>query len=354
MSSATLNPSAIEFAPRSSKLTAAAADAQPFVPCAQFGHGRFWRESKKLDIRGWDFQRRAELSMGEHIPVFIGNTVILVLPLPLLQKTSANYLAIHQNGMIQLPADVEQNGVLRLADYLAYITSTNRKPIQMSTKLSTFDALSVCAAAKALGMDRYTSNIYKLCEAVLRNDIPSYDDLDAILFFATQHERLYKKVVGNLAIRCREHKIPDPGSFMIYLDVRPTLNYDIWVHNSYWAEKTKQRAERQEKHARHKEGQPRRQPQDGVRVEERSVWQKEKDERSAAWQKEKDDRDNAWRKEKEERDTMYWAEKNKKRAELEKACVEKAKGPMDKRTRLSAEERAHWLSTRGAQPPKGC
>jgi hypothetical protein len=275
--------------------------------------GTLMPQAQDVDIREWNSSFRSALRTGERIKIYIGDTAVAELTKPLLKATSANLDAMYHNGKITLPADTNKDGVDHLMGYLAYVVNTPKRPVVMSNKLPLSEALSVCAAAHLLGMGKYTDNVYKMCEAILRSELPTYQDLEDIAPFAEQHARLFKIVVQNLAMRVREGTVPDPDDFNIYLQSNNTLAEAIKTANY--------------KHASF------------VARDERRRVQHANDEK---------------RKEAEKHRAAQWKEKTTKRAALENACVEKSRGGVNERKKFTAEERAHWVSTRRTQPPKGC
>lgn len=161
---------------------------------------------------------------------------------------------------------------------------------------------------------KYTDNVYKMCEAVLRADLPDYQDLDVLAPFAEKHSRLFKKiVVQNLAVNVRDGTIPDLDNLDVYLHTNTILGKAIQdfndVHIAY------------------------------LQLEECRVRQQTNAEQQ---------------KEIEKRQAQMWKEKNAKRAALEKARVEKSRAGLGQRKKFTPEERARWASTRGTQPPKSC
>jgi hypothetical protein len=148
-----------------------------------------------------------------------------------------------------------------------------------------------------------------MCEVALRAHLPDYQDLELLAPFAEKHSRIFKKiVVQNLAVNVRDGTNPDPDDFNVYLHTNTILGKAIQdfndVHIAYL-----QREERR------------------VRQQTNAKKQKEIEKRQA----------------------QMWKEKNAKRAALEKS-----RAGLGQRKKFTPEERAHWASTRGTQPPKSC
>jgi hypothetical protein len=278
-------------------------------------------QAKDIDIREEQYVIRSALLMGEHVPIYIGDDVVAQIRKPLLKITSTTIDEIHKNSVIKLPKNTEKGGVIRLVEYLTYVVRTTKKPAPMRKAIPTFDALSVCAAAKLLGMEKYVEHVYKAMDYHLHQHTPTYEDIDAVLAFKEQHARLYKLVVNDLAILVWEEKIPDPEQFDKYLRQNPMLQIAIDAANDAYAKKLRMDEEREEQRIR---------------------------------QKKYEQRNTALAKEQEQRDKARWAAKNAKRALMEKSCREKSQGPVEKRKKFDADERSYWIQSRGVPPPKGC
>ncbi|KAF2030622.1 hypothetical protein EK21DRAFT_65144 [Setomelanomma holmii] len=286
-----------EQVPKVSVLTKAFVDEKASKRAAAKGVAA--PQPEDVDIRQEKYMIRSVLLTGERVPVYIGKDVIAEIRKPLLKPTSTKVADIYKEGAVILPEDTEKEGVKHLLGYMSYVAGTTKKPAKMRTALSTFDALSVCAAAKLMGVEKYTDNVYKAVDAYLHKYTPEYEDIDAILAFRTSHARFYNIVVDHLATLVWQETIPDPEEFQEYLRKNAILAKSI----------------------------------DGV---------------NSAYKKQQA------QKEKDERDTANWAAKNAKKARLEDSIRKKMQGPLEKRQKFDAEEKYYWINTYGKQPPKGC
>jgi hypothetical protein len=187
----------------------------------------------------------------------------------------------------------------------------------MSTNMLMLDMLSVCTAASLLGMDKYISHVYKKSEAILCIDPPLYEHINAIISFHEEHARLYRIFVQNLAFRVWEATIPDPEDFQKYLLDHSELADAIDANNDAFAAKQRKVADVEHRKA----------SRDKVQVVRKEIRQ---------------------------RDIALWADKNAKRQALAQSYAEKSCGPVEKRKKFTADERANWISVHGKQPPKGC
>ncbi|KAH7070465.1 hypothetical protein BKA63DRAFT_518482 [Paraphoma chrysanthemicola] len=279
---------------------------------------------KGIDIRNWCVQWRTTLLKGERLPILIGEVQVAEITKPMLNVTSVKAKELCKAGKIELPTCTDKDGVLHLLDYLLYVASTKRKPAFMNNRLSTHQALCICAAAALLGMDKYVDNIYKMCEAKLRADPVEYEDIDAILAFEEQHARLFKIVVNDLATHIWNDTLPDKEDFAAYQAENPNLDDAIKAANDAYAEKDYLMATRERRRVR-REGYQARRKEHEQRFEDRGAEYKAR-----------------------------WAAKNTKNAALEKSCRDKSSGAVETRKKFDANERRHWISTRQCQPPKGC
>jgi hypothetical protein len=135
----------------------------------------------------------------------------------LLRATSDLAFEILKDGAIKLPATADKDAVCRLVNHLENIIKFAPWPSKINSNVSMVAALSLCSAAKLLGIRKYVSHIYKKCEALLHHDPPTYDNITAIITCKDEHPRLYNIVLENLAILVYDQRITDPEAFAEYL-----------------------------------------------------------------------------------------------------------------------------------------
>ncbi|KAH4194467.1 hypothetical protein HBI95_198210 [Parastagonospora nodorum] len=172
---------------------------------------------KDIDIHAWAKQFRSALPKGELVSIYIGDAIAAHIHKPLLKVTSTKFDNLYQNGAFKLPAGTDERVLDRLIGYLGYVCGTSKKPQPMSTNMLMFDVLSISTAGSLLGMDKYTSHVYKKSEAIPRIDPPLYEHINAIISVHEEHARLHRIVVQNLAFRVRGATTPDPEDFQKYL-----------------------------------------------------------------------------------------------------------------------------------------
>lgn len=201
--------------------------------------------------------------------------------------------------------------------------------------------LSVTAAAINLGMDKYVAHIYRKCEAMLRNQLPSYSTLDALSFFKVEHSRLLYVVASqNLAVKMRANSIPDTKDFETYLATKNTVLADQISlanqnHEKALEEEETDRKELAERTERAKKN------QEKARMEEEAGWSEEKKARA---------------KEEEEAERVYW-ELQEAEAKYDEETMQ-AKLALDENDpgrKFTARERAHWRRIHDNRKfPPGC
>jgi hypothetical protein len=208
--------------------------------------------SDGVDLRLCHVKDRKALGKGERVFICKGDLAVVDLPGALFLATSTKpELLIH--GLIKLPHDIDARGVVLLIAYMNKMASWRHNDLRMRHhEMEIYDMLSVTAAAALLGMEQYTTHIYRKCEAVLHNDLPSYDDLDAVTYFAREHPRmLYILASNNLAKKMRENQIPDVEDFTAYLSYNHILNEQIQMaharHADYVSRSQKREHEEQDR-----------------------------------------------------------------------------------------------------------
>jgi hypothetical protein len=279
---------------------------------------------KEKNMRTWPAIRRFPTLATVEVSIVIGDEPVAQVPKGLVVAASVQGDKLVQDGKVVLPAGTDKVAVLRLIEYLRYVARSTQAPEAMSPNLTTRESLAVTAAAKALGMEVYVDHIYKMIEGYLRKGMPTYVDLDAIVEFKDTHPRLFNIVAKDLAIAVWDATIPDSEAFTTYLTKHPALNDAIALANTRHAEALKVKAE---------------QHQTFLEREARRSQQKEVAAGRAA---------------KAMATQAAWDRKNATRKALEQSVKQKSSGSLDKRVKFTADERAHWVSTRGKEPPKGC
>ncbi|KAI4665370.1 uncharacterized protein J4E78_002830 [Alternaria triticimaculans] len=178
--------------------------------------------AKDIDIRDWPFADRKKLeSEYNRIKVFIDADLITTISRPLFRATSTTASELLMNDTVILPTTIDGDAVSRLVDYLEDIISNPNKPLPFILHLPMTLSLGICAAAVALGMDKYVDNLYKECEDLLRTCLPSWTTIDAITSYKTttpHFSRLFRIMVLDLATRIWNETASNVEIFQIQLN----------------------------------------------------------------------------------------------------------------------------------------
>ena len=284
---------------------------------------------KDIDVLKFSYgDRQMLLSKKNRVRIYAGDYFVIDMSKPLFRATSEIAGEILKDNKVKLPADVDQAGVVRLVDHLENSMLSARKPVPLTQNMTMSSSLGVCVVGQLLGMNRYVGHIYKKCEARLRRDPPTYEELDAIIAYSKQHTRLFNIVVNDLATRVWDDTIPDPEDFKAYLAQNPALENAIKVTNDKYANKLRIDAEREARRVRREEQR--------ARLDEQQKRDEERKKKEAA------------------ADKAFWTSKKAKDAALEASCQKKMKATNLKDRKFTVEERLHYVRTKGKQPPKGC
>ncbi|KAI4651760.1 hypothetical protein J4E93_001956 [Alternaria ventricosa] len=187
--------------------------------------------AKDIDIRDWPFTDRKKLeSEYEQIKLVVDFELVTTMSKPLFRATSTKTSELLVNGTFILPEATDADAMCGLIEYLEDMISNPAKPSPFILHLPMIISLGVCAAASALGMDKYVDNLYKECEDLLRTCIPSYATITAITTFRTHtryFSRLFRILVTNLAIGLSNNAIPDEVGLEAYCMRNPVLDKAI-------------------------------------------------------------------------------------------------------------------------------
>lgn len=284
-------------------------------------------EAKDIDIRNWHYALRSALNTAPMVSIFMGNTLVCLIPKPLLKVASISFETIFQDGKVTLPEGTELQGVTRLIDHMKNMAIARGKPHWLRNDLNIHDSLSICAAAKLLGMETYTDHVFKKTHSYFHTvEVPAYGDLEALAAFPDQFPRFYHIVVQKLAKLAREDLIEDPEDFEEYLvqnsDLRNAI-VEANKKNTNWLHAEEARAQR-EKAAELEE------KRTAIQVAQMSA---------------KQSKLNA-------QDKAQWAKRKEQDAALSKSIKEKMAGPVDKR-KFTPQERSFWGRNYGTRLPKG-
>ena len=298
-----------------------------------------------IDVRAFPQPDRSGFAQGPLIQIFAGEVFAGELPYHLFLATSTKPELLINGVTVQVPAHIDHFALQELIGYLNHMVFSRKDfPRMLTHHNDVSEMLSITEAALALGMKKYTDHIYRKCEAYLRRELPTYEDLNACVYFAQVHPRLLRIVAENMAIRVWEDDVPDREDFDYYLTQNKALDQEIKTaigkREAYFRHLEELKQERM---ARFQRG-------DGARVgRERGVQRAkvidEHTKEQEQWKKEKA--------EKAAKDKAFWDKKKAEDAEDAKSIEKKLLLPADKR-KFTLREKAYWRTHRGTNKlPKG-
>ena len=187
--------------------------------------------AKDIDIRDWSFTERKTLASKEdQIKIVVDSEIVTTMSKPLFRATSTKTSELLGKNTFILPKATDADAICGLIEYLEDIISDPAKPSPFILHLPMTVSLGVCAAASALGIDKYVDNLYMQCEDLLRTCIPSYETISVITTFRTHtryFSRLFRILVTNLAIGLSNNTIPDEVGLEAYRMRNPILDKAI-------------------------------------------------------------------------------------------------------------------------------
>ncbi|KAI4614478.1 hypothetical protein J4E83_007132 [Alternaria metachromatica] len=206
--------------------------------------------AKDIDIRDWPFADRKRLeSEYDRIEVFIDAELITTISKPLFRAASTKTSEVLVDDTVMLPAAVDADAVSRLIKYIEDIVANPTKSPPFVLCLPMTTSLDVCAAASALGMDKYVDDLYAQCEDLLRTSLPSWATIEAITSYATitpHFPRLFRIMIAGLAKRVWNETASNVEVFQIQLT--PVLEKAVAKVN----EKYRTLSQRRQMYERHR------------------------------------------------------------------------------------------------------
>ncbi|PSN68059.1 hypothetical protein BS50DRAFT_633695 [Corynespora cassiicola Philippines] len=288
------------------------------------------------DIRNLDFKDRQNLLKGPHVHFIVGDHVAKAYPLRLFEATSMMAEKLLVDGQfVYLPEEIEWQAFLDIFDWLEFVCCRPKAP-KLSAKLNMYSDLSLCAASRYAGVDRYTEPIFRWYWAYFSNNIPTYEEIsDALLCIQhTNKDPFFRLISKRLATLQHENQIPDPETFALYLASNPDLQAEVTKINQKQERKGELEAARAELRA-HAEKRRIQAEEDRIR---RLEAEKEREARFA---------------ERKRRDKDKWEAQKQKDAALEKSVQEKLRSQGNgQNKKLTLEEARHFEKTRGRRPPR--
>ncbi|KAH8707528.1 hypothetical protein GQ44DRAFT_551118, partial [Phaeosphaeriaceae sp. PMI808] len=173
--------------------------------------------ASKIDLRAFSQKDRAMLTKGDKVRVRIGKAKFIEIPRTLLVAASTKANTLISGNEVNSLEEITWNGADKVIQYILLLARTPNKDFNISFPMSISDMMSVTAAAEALGMGKYTSHIYKRCEAILRNENLEFEDMDACTHFREHHPRFFHILGERLAFQWIDNTILDIDEFKVYI-----------------------------------------------------------------------------------------------------------------------------------------
>lgn len=145
------------------------------------------------NIRNLSFEKRKGLAQGPSLNIFIGDDWACKMPWRLFQALSTRAREINSSLRSRLelyfPAGLSQTPFMYILEWLHDITTKEQFRL-LKGRNDVFEDVSVCRAARLLGMTEYAQHIFDHYWAAFNNGVPTYDDLTALVQIARTEENV--------------------------------------------------------------------------------------------------------------------------------------------------------------------
>ncbi|KAF2634720.1 hypothetical protein P280DRAFT_231955 [Massarina eburnea CBS 473.64] len=234
----------------------------------------------------------------------------------------------HRNE-VHLPSDIDPMGVRLLIRELMRIVH-HRSQAGRMTGTTTYNDLVMHCAAVMLGMEMYTHHNFMWHMAIFKNELISYEDIDAVcalpVCMDTPSTRIFDSVARTLAYNVRKDYIPDVDDFDAYLETNERLRDAITAANRKYLTWSK--------HEEHR-----------ARMREREAKQAEWEKKNEEWNARHGQVANQRKKE----EAALWASKKAQEKKVGASMREKLRS----NGKFDVEERRMYEKIFGKHPPKG-
>ncbi|KAF2788355.1 hypothetical protein K505DRAFT_342158 [Melanomma pulvis-pyrius CBS 109.77] len=182
---------------------------------------------ENIDIRQTSFAARQEMRNGISICIRCDNQWDFLMPWRLFQAVSTAATQVDTSDPLKLtlalPGNIDQKPFMYLVNWLVGALSTKR--VASVKSLGSFaEDLALLRAAKLLGMHKYVQDIFNYRWGYLKNNIPTYEEIDVILSLALSREDpFFCCIAGRLAHLRLKKAIPNMGELDRYLAMNPCL-----------------------------------------------------------------------------------------------------------------------------------
>lgn len=160
------------------------------------------------------------------IPIYIGATLIRTIPSALLTAVAkpSRLRPFLRANAIHLAPDTDPHGVTTLLQHLWVLTTELPTPSPLTQNEDLYTALAVTQASYRLDMSGVTRQVFRDVEEYLAFEVPSYEQMDAVMWFRGSHPRLWRVMVSTLGRWVREEGWEgDGGAFWEFCQHKPVL-----------------------------------------------------------------------------------------------------------------------------------
>ncbi|KAF2267715.1 hypothetical protein CC78DRAFT_576714 [Lojkania enalia] len=221
-------PVAEDYSPHHPAPSSALSEADGFtatqVPKANPVANDIPTDPNHADLRDISLEARKSLLKGPSLKIFTGNDYVCSIPLLLFKAVSITPPEAFSNRELHLPACISGRPVLYIQSWLKAASTLPVVP-ELSAKNNLLADLSICRAAKLLGVEVYTKKIIGRYWAYLKNSIPTYEEMSEIESLAlSPDDSFFALLVKRMTWLRSRDMIPDPEPFAEYITQHPKLS----------------------------------------------------------------------------------------------------------------------------------
>ncbi|KAF1999764.1 hypothetical protein P154DRAFT_523075 [Amniculicola lignicola CBS 123094] len=183
--------------------------------------------AKKRDIRDMSLDERSELFRGPTISIYVGQEVVRAVPKKIFMAASSKandyFLKYPQLNSLHFKAgEISIPALQRIVEWLTNMGTYGKiYSIPLTDKLP--EDVNIMRAARMFAMERYIAHFTrKYCDYV-RNSVPTYDNIAAIIKAGTPGDPLLECLANNLAHQRHRGIVQNPESFEKFLGKYPTF-----------------------------------------------------------------------------------------------------------------------------------
>ena len=186
---------------------------------------------ENVDIRTLSQIDRQGLTKGIGIRIYCDARWSFVVPWRLFQAVSIKAKLVDMRNPtaleFALPKNIDQSPFKVIVKWLVEAANFKEVP-QLRGTDSFLDDLALIRAGKILGMDVYVQPIFNYYWAYIKNHLPTYEELDTIVFLALSSDDPFLNCTARrLAYLTLKDEIPDPENMENYMHAHPLLGQAV-------------------------------------------------------------------------------------------------------------------------------